>query len=153
MATASDEFLVRLRYWFVSGGMITRSALRNDDEPHCLARRQAQRRRGFALPFVHRLDARAHILGNEACRIDAQGQHQRNQFRDQCHAAGEIKPPQAGILKTHRQTEDEEHEQREPRDQPERPVQAPEIAARSFPAAGAPIAQCRMTQQPPGPAR
>ena len=26
MATASDEFLVRLRYWLVSGGMITRSA-------------------------------------------------------------------------------------------------------------------------------
>ena len=26
MATASDEFLVRFRYWLVSGGMITRSA-------------------------------------------------------------------------------------------------------------------------------
>ena len=26
MATASDEFLVRLRYWLVSGGMITRIA-------------------------------------------------------------------------------------------------------------------------------
>ena len=26
MATASDEFLVRLRYWLVSGGMMMRSA-------------------------------------------------------------------------------------------------------------------------------
>ena len=26
MATASEEFLVRFRYWLVSGGMITRSA-------------------------------------------------------------------------------------------------------------------------------
>ena len=26
MAVASDEFLVRFRYWLVSGGMMTRSA-------------------------------------------------------------------------------------------------------------------------------
>ena len=26
MATASEEFLVRLRYWLVSGGMMTRIA-------------------------------------------------------------------------------------------------------------------------------
>ena len=26
MATASEEFLVRFRYWLVSGGMITRNA-------------------------------------------------------------------------------------------------------------------------------
>ena len=37
MATASEEFLVRLRYWLVSGGMMMRSGLRDDDEAQHLA--------------------------------------------------------------------------------------------------------------------
>ena len=36
MAMASDEFLVRLRYWLVSGGMMIRMRLRNDDQPQGL---------------------------------------------------------------------------------------------------------------------
>ena len=57
MATASELFLVMLRYWLVIGGTMTRSACGSSDQPHHLAARQAERHRRLALALVQREDA------------------------------------------------------------------------------------------------
>ena len=66
MATASDEFLVRLRYWLVSGGMMMRIACGMTTSRSDLAGTQAERGCRLLLPARHALDAGAHDLGDEA---------------------------------------------------------------------------------------
>ena len=66
MATASDEFLVRFRYWLVIGGMITRSACGSTTSRSSWPRLQPERAAASLWPVRHRLDAGAHDLGDEA---------------------------------------------------------------------------------------
>ena len=105
MATASEEFLVRLRYWLVSGGMMMRMACgmttRRSDWPL----RQADRQRRLLLALGHALDAGAHDLGDEACRVDRQAQQQGHELGLQHHAALEIEALELGIVEAERLAE------------------------------------------------
>ena len=62
MPTASEEFLVRLRYWLVSGGRITRSACGTTISRKVAPRDRPSEERRLHLPLVHGQDARAHDL-------------------------------------------------------------------------------------------
>ena len=70
---ASEEFLVRFRYWLVSGGMMIRSACgtttRRRNEPA-----QAERRRRLGLALADTDNAGAHDLGDERRGVEGQGQ-------------------------------------------------------------------------------
>ena len=65
MATASEEFLVRLRYWLVSGGMITRSACGMTTSRSVVPGAQPERVGRLGLAVRHGQDAGAHDLGDE----------------------------------------------------------------------------------------
>src|SRR5471032_3119002 len=68
-ATASEEFLVRLRYWLVSGGMITRMAW-DHYQTQRWPGRQPQGIRRFRLPARYREQARTHDFRNKCRGVD-----------------------------------------------------------------------------------
>ena len=82
MATASELFLVRFRYWLVIGGMMTRSACGSTtSRSTCAAAAGRAPPPPPIWPQLHRLDAGAHDLGDEAGGIDRQPQQERHEFR------------------------------------------------------------------------
>src|SRR5215203_2463646 len=91
MATASEEFFVRFKYWFVSGGMMTRMAWGMTTKRRI--------RSGFSLPPRDRLQAGAHDLGNECSGVCAKPDQQRHQFRQNLDAAADIEAALLGIGK------------------------------------------------------
>ena len=115
MATASEEFLVRLRYWLVSGGTITRSACGMTIEAQRQAAPQAERERRLGLPARHRENSGAHDLGDEGGRIGRKRDQQRDEFGDQAHAADEIEAAQLRMLEADRKAERGEHGEAAPR--------------------------------------
>ena len=90
MATASDEFLIKLRYWLVSGGMMTRIACGTTTSRSIVPRPQAERLRRLGLAVRHGQHAGAHHLGNEGGGIERQRQNQRGEFRQDFDAAHDI---------------------------------------------------------------
>ena len=100
MKTASDEFLMRLRYWFVSGGTMTRSACGMTIRRIVRPRREAERGRRLGLPARHRQDAGAHDLGDEGAGVKRQAEQQRDELGNDPHAADEIEAVQLGICRT-----------------------------------------------------
>ena len=120
MATASEEFLVRLRYWLVSGGTITRSACGTTTRRSVNPRRRPKRHRRLGLPARHREHAGAHDLGDEGGGVGRERDQQRDEFGDQPHAADEIEAAQLRPLEADRESERDQHHQRQSDDQAER---------------------------------
>ena len=81
MATPSDEFLVRLRYWPINGGTITRSACGKVTRRVTWPRAQAERGSGLGLAAPDRGEAAAHDLGDIACRVEREADQHGGEFR------------------------------------------------------------------------
>ena len=101
MPTASEEFLVRLRYWLVSGGRITRSACGTTIEPQRSAARRPSEEAASGLPLVHGQNAGAHDLGDEGRGI---GRQRRSPARripgSRAMPPAKLKRPAARALRT-----------------------------------------------------
>ncbi len=87
MATASEEFLVRFRYWLASGGMIIRMACGMTTSRVVDAAAASPGRCRFGLAMAYRLNAGAHDFGDEGCRVDAERHEQRHEFGNDDRAA------------------------------------------------------------------
>ena len=120
MATASEEFLIRLRYWLVSGGMMTRIACGTDDQPQRRTGAQAERIGRLRLPVRHGENAGAHDFGDEGGGIDREAEQQRGEFRQDFHAAGDIETARVREIEAERPPGDQEREQRQPTSRRER---------------------------------
>ena len=107
MATASEEFLVRLRYWLVSGGRITRIACGTTISRSVAPRVRPSEARRFHLALVHGQHARAHDLADEGRRIDREREQQRDELRDQPRAAREVEAAQHRHFKRDRLAENQ----------------------------------------------
>ena len=81
MATASDEFLVRLRYWLVSGGMMMRMACGTTTSRSAWPERRPSADDGFGLALADAEDAGAHDLGDEGRGVERQRQIERQELR------------------------------------------------------------------------
>ena len=87
IATASELFLVRFRYWLVIGGMITRSACGSTIWRSIGAAAQASAPRRLPLAERHRLDAGADDLGDVGGGVDRPGRAAARRY------SGLIVPP------------------------------------------------------------
>ena len=97
MATASELFLVRFRYWLVSRRHDHPQRLRQHDQAQRLPGSQPERHRRLALAPADRQDAGAHDLGDEARGIDRQAEQQRGEFRrDAACRRAKLKPCSSG---------------------------------------------------------
>ena len=74
MATASEEFLIRLRYWLVSGGTMTRIACGTTTRRSVVPERKPERLRRFGLAGRNGKHAGAHHFGDEGRGIDRKRQ-------------------------------------------------------------------------------
>ena len=95
MATASDEFLVRLRYWLVSGGMITRIACGMTTSRSVGPARRPSASRRLGLAVRDRQDAGAHDLGDEGGGVDRQAEQQRHELRQDLRCRREVEAARA----------------------------------------------------------
>ena len=124
MATASDEFFVRFRYWLVSGGMITRIACGMTTSRSVCPGRQPEGAGRFGLAFRHRQDAGAHDLGDEGRRVGHEADEQCDEFGQDLHAAAKVEVPFSRHVEGDRvgpdEREDDPRTDRQAEDEPER---------------------------------
>ena len=84
-----------LRYWLVSGGMISRSACGTTTSFIACAARQAERRGRLGLAVRHREHAGAHDLGDEAGGVGDEPEGQRREFGIELQAARQVEAGRA----------------------------------------------------------
>ena len=102
MATASEEFFVRFRYWLASGGMMIRMACGIITSRVVRLGRRPSALGSFRLAVAHRQNAGAHDFGDEGCGVNAEANQQRYELRLDVYAAPKLNPPRYGIIKRHR---------------------------------------------------
>ena len=134
MAAPKDEFLIRLRYWLVHRRDDHHGdRLRDHDQAHDTALREAKRAGGVDLALPDRQDAALDDLGDETRRIGRKCREQRDELRHQDEAAAIVEAAQRGHVPTcHHAAGDQRRDRQHPaQHETQRPHR--EIAARSAP--------------------
>lgn len=116
---ASEEFLVRFRYWLVSGGMMMRSACGTDKSRHA-RRMQPQRVSCLGLSLWNAANAAANDLGDERGGIEGQSEKQRHEFGTDDGAAREVEFSGNRNVEGERKAGDDEDQQWQADDQCDR---------------------------------
>ena len=106
---------MRLRYWLVSGGTITRSACGTTTSRSVEPAPQAERERRLGLAARNREDAGAHDLGDEGGGVGRERDQQRDEFGHQPKSADEVEAAQLGLLEADREAGRDEHDERQGR--------------------------------------
>ena len=141
MATASDEFLVRFRYWLRQRRNDHAERLRNDDKPQRRSGTQTERARRLRLSVADGQNSRPHDLGDERRRVDGKREEEREEFRLHLHAAAQAEARLLGELQTERHPKREVDDERQPDHGREVDPDDRQAAGRSEAACGRP--RCR----------